>query len=426
MTCRTAHGASLLVSLLLCTVFHILTPLPAQTTKVQVAYWARQPAVEDFRHVMEAFHRQNSEIEIDLLVPDPGTYLEKVMVMLASGVAPDVLYVSGYWLPLLQQQQALLDLSDFIHRDNYDLGVHFPVAVSMFQDRSQTYALPYAFTTFFLRYNKGIFDNAGLLVPPGDLSSMTKWTWKAFLDTAKKATQHTSDGQLKTAGVRTYVGYWAELQYWLWQNGASILDAEREKPQLLDPRAAEGYQFWVDLVNTHRVAVTGEDGVSFAAGSIAMVLSTTASDIPDLRQQIPESSFAWDFAHLPWNTQPATPLIAEGFAVTSQAKQPDAAWRVLSFLCGPKGQEVVALRPRNIPAARSAALSPVFLKSGRPNNMRTMIDAASYARAPEITLAWNEMTSLMSTLIRPVFVANASLENALSEMNRLIERLLSD
>ena len=66
------------------------------------------------------------------------------------------------------------------------------------------------------------------------------------------------------------------------------------------------------------------------------------------------------------------------------------------------------------------------LKSGRPNSMRTMIDAASYARTPEITLKWTEMTTLMNNLIRPVFFANASLENALAEMNHLIDGLLSD
>lgn len=421
---KATRNTRLLALLLSCMVLHALVPSPSLwASKVQVAYWARQPAVEDFRHVIDAFHRQHSDIEIDLLVPDPGTYLDKILVMLASGVAPDVLYISGYWFPLLQQQQALLDVSDFIRRDNYDLGVHFPVTVSMFQDSSRTYALPYAFTTFFLRYNKGIFDNAGLPMPPSDLSSVTNWTWKAFLDTARKCTQYTSDGQFGIAGVRTYVGYWAELEYWLWQNGASILDEERQKPQLLDPKAAEAYQFWVDLVNTHRVAVTGEQMVEFARGTIAMVLSTSASDIPDLRQQIPESAFVWDFAHLPYNTQPATPLIAEAFAVTTQTKQPGAAWRVLSFLCGPKGQEVAALRPRNIPAVRSAALSSAFLKSGRPSNMRTMVDAATYGRSPEITLAWNDMTALMSRLIQPVFAGTTSLANALAEMNRQIEVL---
>jgi multiple sugar transport system substrate-binding protein len=162
----------------------------------------------------------------------------------------------------------------------------------------------------------------------------------------------------------------------IWAYGADFFDKGYTRCTLDAPEAVQGLQFIADLVTRDRVHVPpGTSGVSWATGNVA-IQSNGAGRLPPAQPW----AFQWGLASMPKGPKNADVcLITNDWAILKGAKNPEAAWTLLSWFSGEEGQKIIAgedALPANLKVARASAYAKLdadsrqaamkALESGRP------------------------------------------------------------
>ena len=138
--------------------------------------------------------------------------------------------------------------------------------------RGKQYYLPLHSGCVALYWNTEIFKNAGIAGPPK--------TWDEYVQIAKKVTNPEKKIFATTATLQieppTNMTY--DIYPLILQAGGDILDAKANKAAFNSPAGVKAIEWYVDLVNKHKVAVPGvlsngekEKRANFATGNIAMM-----------------------------------------------------------------------------------------------------------------------------------------------------------
>ncbi len=218
--------------LLLCT-----TLTRAQTVTVRVWGIPRSGEAGPFdranRQIIEAFQRKYPHIRLEaatgLQVQGPANE-SGILMAIAGGMAPDVMYVNFRQMESYIKQGFLAPLDEYLARDPLVLETMHPNIRNVLNVRGHTYALPYQQWVQALYYRKDMFREAGLDPerPPRN--------WEEFYTCAQKLTKP-EKGQWGFGFDSSPQGtswYWVNF---LWQAGGEVV---RQVP---DGR-------WVSAVNT--------------------------------------------------------------------------------------------------------------------------------------------------------------------------------
>jgi multiple sugar transport system substrate-binding protein len=213
------------------------------------------------------------------------------------------------------------------------LGDFYPEALMGCEAEGHLYGLPLDIPGWAVYYNRGMFDRAGLPYPE------ESWTWETFLDISRKLTQDLNgDGILDQYGAYIKVKM-AVIELLAGQSGAMILNQ--------------------DL---------------FAMEKVAMVL-LTRGEVTGFRRNL---AFDWDVASVPrWVQRDPSALIVGGFnpwVIARTTELPEDSWRFLKFFTGQEAATKMARTGRIVPARRSVAESPAFLKTTPPENNGAFLD----------------------------------------------------
>jgi ABC-type glycerol-3-phosphate transport system substrate-binding protein len=123
-------------------------------------------------------------------------------------------------------------------------------------------------------------------------------------------------------------------------------------------------QWYVDLINVHKVVVPGvlsngerEKRGNFGAGNIGMMFEGPWG-IPIQKKMNP--NLAFDTAILPKGATTGTVVRGSLNSVTTQAQHKEAAWKFTRWLSGPDGNELWARGTGDFPARKDVAEKPFF------------------------------------------------------------------
>ncbi len=349
------------------------------TDKAEVRWyiWAVPETEKVYREMADAFEAENSDIRIKLEAEPWSSYSRKLLTMMAGGTAPDVFtteYVLFY--PCVAKGQ-VLSLDKYIAKDkSFAPDDFFPQTLEACKVDGRLYALPKEVNVLCMYYNKKLFDAAGMQYPADG------WTWQDFLQKAK-AIAAIKEGRNKNFGFYVYCKSTGYLP-WILQNNGSLFDSDNMPPRyanLDSPAVQEALQFLVDLICKHHVAPTASEeqglGDIFANGRLGM-MSAWMTSITRYEKQI--KSFEWDVAPLPANKKRANLGLVLMYAISSQTKHPEEAYRFTRFLAGEKAQKILAESGMAVPVLRSVAESPAFIGEGkRASMMSKIVDSIAYA-----------------------------------------------
>jgi len=219
--------------------------------------------------------------------------------------------------------------------------------------RGKQYYLPIETGPVALFYNTEIFKKAGIAGPPK--------TWDEYVQIAKKVT---NPGQkiFATTGTMsaeppTNLTY--DLYPLIYQAGGDVIDETTNKAVFNSPAGVKAVQWYVDLMNVHKVSVPGilsngekEKRANFAAGNIAMMFEGSFG-IPIQRQMNPGLQF--DVAPMPRETTTGTVVRGAVNCMTTQAHNKEAAWKFMRWLHGPVGIEMWAKGSGSFPSRKDVA-----------------------------------------------------------------------
>lgn len=152
---------------------------PAAPVTVTLAGWSLATTPE-FQLLADAFHEVNPDITVEVQEYDATNYDTQMIADLAAGSAPDI-YVQKNLMNFFTYQNGgqLMDVSDVA--SSYDENVS-GLGLESYQVDGATYAIPYRQDSWYLYYNKDLFDAAGVEYPDGS------WTWDDYTSTAKELT----------------------------------------------------------------------------------------------------------------------------------------------------------------------------------------------------------------------------------------------
>jgi multiple sugar transport system substrate-binding protein len=279
----------------------------------------------------------------------------KVLAQAFSGQqAADVALIGGYQLdqPAFQDTNESLDLTPLLQQDPaFKKQDYFPGALETFQRQGKQMALPTGIDPTMVFYNQDLFDRMGAPYPKAD------WTWEQFRLTAQQLT----DVPKGIFGYRPSQRYF-DCMYFVFQNGGALYD-DQQKPKLDGPETVSAVAWYTSLFGPDGPAASegqmleaygiGRGDVGVVTSKIGMWMGSLSSLTSEFGGMI---KFRVGMAPLPRGEKGISLAQFEGVMITAKAVNPQAAWRLVSFLAQQPNTWV-------FPARQSLAESPLFLSA---------------------------------------------------------------
>lgn len=366
-----------------------------------------------YQDLVAAFEEANPDVKVELrYVPDDGEYRRRLAADLSANVPADIILLNYRRIADFAANGALEPLDSYLaNSETLSLDNLFDPAVKAFQFADQQWCIPQNISSLVVYYNKNLFDAAGIPYPTND------WTWDDFLNAGLTLTADTNgDGVTDQygAGIDPIL---YRLAPFIWQLGGELVDDPANPTQLVldSPTALAAMQWFVDLQVKHHIVpdaaaeASESDESRFLNGTLGMFFDSRRGT-PTMRTI---SDFDWDVAPLPNGSTPASILHSDGYCMTADSKDKEAAWRLIEFANAQTGQEVMVTTGRTVPSMRVVAESPAFLEPDNPPaNSRVWVDVVPTLRQVPTMPGWVAVEDAASAEIERAFYGQASVEEA--------------
>ena len=307
------------------------------------------------RKFADDFNNSQKEIYISTEIYDNKVAKDILQTQIAAGNPPDVIGPVGVeGLNLFRDQ--LVDLAPIIAAQSYDLTKVDPKLVDFWKmgTNGAMIGVPYAIYPSFLWYNKDLFDEAKLPLPPtkvGDMYNGKPWDMAALRDLAMKLTvDKNGNDATSSAFDPNNVEQWGfDMQYT--DNspiaestlfGASLPIDEDGRTADIPPQLSTAMQWWYDGVwkdhfipnNTQINSDLLSKGSEFASGNLALMEGHswfTCCVWPAAPAKPVVKSFGWAIPPS-YNGQVTAKLHADTFSILKGSKHQDLAFKALAAL----------------------------------------------------------------------------------------------
>lgn len=304
------------------------------------------------------FSELRPDIKVEMVGVPWGDYNAKLLAMFAAGTPPEISanYAAGF--ATFYSNGAITPLDDFVAAGGVDLSIIEQAALDSVTREGKLWAMPLAHMPVLVFYNKGMFDEAGLAVPPTDAND-TSWTTDKMLEVATAMSHDVTDPTAAAWGMVFGPG---QLGAYCWRWGIDPLN-DQGGPELTEayqtgkvteafydrPEMAEYFQWLIDLTYKHGVAprpsdtdaITQTVGWPMMSGRLGMYVDG-AWQFTNFVSVRPE--WEWGVAPLPYG--PANlntpPLFNDSWMLSSGARYPEAGFDFLKYLALENGSKLYA------------------------------------------------------------------------------------
>ena len=303
-------------------------------TTLRISVWNYKQTPE-FKALFTAFEKANPDITIQPVDILAANYEDKVTTMLAGGDTTDIITVknltdyAGY--AAKKQFLSLNEVAKSLPADKIP-------ALSQYDYKGTTYAIPYRQDFSVLFYNKTMFKDAGVAEP-------TNLTWKEFAADAAKLTTGSGDSKVYGAYIHT------------WNSMVQGIAAAQTGGNPNDPSDYSWMKNQYDTTLAMQKAGTIMDWSTansqqtsyqnmFETGKAAMVPMGTWLIAPLLAdEKAGTTKIDWGIAPMPQlkaNGKITTDGGPTGFGINKNSKNVAAAKKFIAFAAGPQGAKAVA------------------------------------------------------------------------------------
>jgi multiple sugar transport system substrate-binding protein len=372
--------------------------------------------------LIDPFEQANPTIKVkNSTVPGYDAYWQKIQTLYASGQAPDVYGMSvGYEWDFAHDEK-IIDIDDRVAAE-MPADQYYQSSLPMLRypdPAGRLFAFPMHWVCSVLYYNKDLFDKAGVKYPD------ETWTWDILLDAAKELT---GSGQF---GFNSNSAH-THLDAAIYANGGKVLSDDYKTCVLDNPEAIATIQWFVDLIQTHKVAPDANQArdiglttanAPFSTGKVAMVVDGSWQ-IANTR----DVGFNWDIALVPAGK--VKRVIYGGpdsLSISSKTSHVEEAWQFLKFAVGPN-RSLASFTPGTVPVYKATAMSDEWLEKDKaPANKKAILDTEPYMMGAEfISKHWTEWRiTAMNSDLTPAFLGAQSVEDAVKKTVEDVNAILS-
>jgi multiple sugar transport system substrate-binding protein len=379
---------------------------------VRITGWLSSPVEETLmRSLVDAFAERHPDLPVHY-EPITANYMDKLLLMLGTRTAPDIVMLEAFWVPWLTAHDVLLPLDGFVARDaGFAVEDFEPALLAPFRRDGRLYGLPKDYSTLVLYYDPEAFAAAGLAGPPK--------TWSEFADSARRLTRDTDgDGRVDRYGYSHAEAFEYTLPF-VWQNRGEYIDAQG-RVAFTEPAFVEALAFLRQLKSEGSAVLPTDVGAAwnmdaFGRRRAAMAISGLWA-VNFMRET--HARMSYRVAPLPVGRQAASVAFMVGYAIPKHSRHPERAWRVLRYLTGPEGQRLWADANVGLPPRRAIARRPEF---ERDPLKHVFMDSLKQARVWQFPVNQRFLDETQ-TALQAIFLTEAPIESTLEQLRRRLER----
>ena len=308
------------------------------TLAVQVSAESRRL----YRKVIADFESEHPDIKVDLM-EIPGQYYSKLMVMLAGGNPPDLMWM-GQSFSEFATKGVFLDIKNRLgHEIKQDEFI--PEVIKWYKFGDKIYGIALTIDTDFIVYNKSLFDKCGVPYPKDD------WNLNEFIATAKKLTIDKNRD-----GITDQYGFKGTLDFSSF--GAQIISEDGKRPLCDSVEMLDYLQTTRNMWKKWKISPPpdSQDGVGldiysyFRQGKAAMMRMYTWN-IPFLESKC--ADIQWDIVEPPTVKKKAHWASSQAILISAETRHPEAAWLLFKKFLSPEVQTFMA--SSGLPSRKSVA-----------------------------------------------------------------------
>lgn len=340
----------------------------AAETEITFYHYQTGGNYDAFRAILDEFEAQNEGITVRDIFSQSEQITAEVQAALAANRQVDIATVIGKNIVFFLNNTGAVDLVEASQGDTAWLDGYLPNFLDLGRVGEAVYAIPHAYGTPMLYYNKTIFAEAGLdpEAPPT--------TWDEFLEIGKAITERT--GRPGGAHLHASMGDYGTMVM-VTNAGATYLADDGTEALFDSPEGIAALQNWQDMAVSGMMPIATDRDWSgaFNGGQMGMYITSSAA----LRGTVAaaEGRFELGVANYPLFGDAPRRVNNSGAALMLYSREPErqaASMALLRFI----SQQEIANR-----WSRESGYMPVIKDPLSDPEMRAYVEAFPYV-APVI------------------------------------------
>lgn len=398
--------------------------------KVTVTYWDKHTGFEGeiIRTLANDFNESQDKIYVKVVtISDIDV---KILAAIAGGNPPDLFHADAMSSPYVMRG-AIIPLTDYAKEAGIKEELYAPIAWKMMCLKGDLWVIPVDIYPFFLHYNKGMFEEAGLDPgkPPVTIEELGLYN--------EKLTKWDAEHHIIQMGFDPRWPGWTK-ETWGWWFGGKLYDPEDKKITANDPGNIRAYKWIASIAKRYGVEnlqgfASGFGDFStptnpFLAGKIAMVLQGPwmANFIEHFAPKM-----KWGAAPFPYGQGggPYTSKVeADVLAIPAGAKHPDEAFEFIKFSQTREAMEKFNLAGVWFPPLKVSLNDPNFMKkypdpyTEFPSKLMMSANAHYLPNIPVISFYLKEMEVAHDEIMLGTITPREALEKVTLKVQRELDK----
>lgn len=393
--------------------------------RLTMQVWGNPAEVKGYQRTLDAFEKENPNIEVKL-VPVPGDqYEQKLLTQLQGSREPDVFYSYEPTIARLIEAKQVQPLGEFLKINASDVKAKdLPEGLWNPAKRDgEIYGIASDSNPIVMYYNKKVFKEAGVKTPQ-EYDDEGQWNWDAFEEVTSK---------LKAAGKQGYIAenWWAHWYSWVWSNGGRIFDEQGKYVLNHNEKGKEAFRFMYDMVHKGNAVYFGS--LPRGQGADAMFMSNQVGMLaagkwlePLLSQN---KSLDFDYIYWPSNTgkNESVAIPVAYVAVNKNSPHLQEAMKLAAFYVSVKGQKARLIEGGNAMGTLAAADESI-MKEATIEHVSYLTERCDKGHAHGSALAYDAqvpgLTSDITETIDLMFLGKQDADTTIEKLNQIISKVV--
>ncbi|HHW08406.1 MAG TPA: extracellular solute-binding protein [Firmicutes bacterium] len=380
---------------------------------------------------IDRFNEMHTDIQAKLVTGNTN----KLLTLIASGIAPDVIHGPGdRYIAQWAFKDIIQPIDKFVARDREVTRDLVPTIVPILSWKGQLYGLPRNWSAGGIICDTALFAERGVDLPDKD------WTWEDLISKARKLTFDTTGDSIPD--VYGFAGAFANAHrapVWLWGAGGDVWNEDMSLCILDEPNSLTALRFYDRLLlsegvsplaykdNTNQPTLMGQKRIGMVHGLAQLVgeAAVARADYQVYISPLPIGPGGADArSHI---------AVIDYISMYKFTPHPEEAWQVLKFMASEEGFNAgMDMTPT---MGYQASLAPHLRKlrdiiNNRSHEINPMawIDIAYTMRGTTLThpVLGDEVSSLFTSQMALVRDGKSSISNVAVELARQLNVRLNE